>query len=31
MVKDILSDGAKKARRIASEKMRVIRDAVGLA
>ncbi len=30
MVKDILSDGAKKARRIASEKMRVIRDAVGL-
>ncbi len=31
MVKDILSDGAKKARRIASEKMRVIKDAVGLA
>jgi len=31
MVKDILSDGAKKARRIASEKMRVIKDAVGLS
>ncbi|MDD2699021.1 MAG: tryptophan--tRNA ligase [Arcobacteraceae bacterium] len=31
MVKDILSDGAKKARVIASEKMRVIKDAVGLS
>ncbi len=31
MVKDILSDGAKKAKRIASEKMRVIKDAVGLS
>jgi tryptophanyl-tRNA synthetase len=31
IVKDILSDGAKKARIIASEKMRVIRDVVGLA
>ena len=31
MVKDILSDGAKKARKIASEKMRIIRDAVGLS
>ena len=31
MVKDILSDGAKKARRIASEKMRIIKDAVGLS
>ncbi len=30
MVKDILSDGAKKARVIAKEKMRVIKDAVGL-
>ena len=31
MVKDILSDGAKKARVIAREKMRVIKDAVGLS
>jgi tryptophanyl-tRNA synthetase len=30
MVKDMLSDGARKARVIASEKMRVIKNAVGL-
>ena len=30
MVRDILRDGAKKARVVASEKMRIIRDAVGL-
>jgi len=31
MVKKILSDGAKKARKIARKKMKIIKDAVGLA
>jgi tryptophanyl-tRNA synthetase len=30
IVQDILSDGAKKARAVASEKMKIIRDAVGI-